>query len=387
MALTLRRWILAALLGCGVTAIAYLPPSQPRYQRFTDFQAFANQDVTPERMREKRIQAHLQGAQHALAIALRRDTLTHLLQRDAPRPGVLPGLLFEGTVPDWARRAILASFDSLWRRLEPKSAEIRMTVVIEARPFEFGARSTYFLPPATDGHTCVATVTPHWQLSRLMRYSTPPTDSFPLQPWLRSGQGPCAFYAAFGRPGPRIEEWLLDREFDLGSEPEWNAPDLRPDWVTSEAIYWNVSFDGIACAGGNRARCRVALFTPDDSFRGRGPPPSGRRTHQQLRGIVSRPRFWDINLFQGSRYLSDLVRTMGTERFDSFWRSPSPVDSAFFHAFGVPIETYTQIWARRQMGRVSVTPALRPQTVLFSLTFAGLMLAGLTLYSIRRQIG
>jgi hypothetical protein len=78
---------------------------------------------------------------------------------------------------------------------------------------------------------------------------------------------------------------------------------------------------------------------------------------------------------------------MGTERFDSFWRSPSPVDSAFFHAFGVPIETYTQIWARRQMGRVSVTPALRPQTVLFSLTFAGLMLAGLTLYSIRRQIG
>jgi len=377
MALNLRRWILAALLGCGATAIAYLPPSQSRYQRWTEFQGFATPYLTQERVREKRIQARLQGAQNALAIALRRDTLTHLLQRDAPRPGVLPGLLFEGTAPDWARRAIQASYDSLWRRLEPKSTEIRMTMVIEARPFEFGASATYYLPPATDGHTCVATVTPDWQLSRLMQYSTPPTDSFPLQPWLRSGQGPCSFYAAFGRPGPRIEEWLLDREFDLGSEPEWNALDHRPDWVTNRDLYWKASFDGIACAGGNTARCRMALFTPAHSISGRG----------ELRGIVSRPWFWDSNLFQGSRYLSDLVRTMGTEQFASFWRSPAPVDSAFFKAFGVPLETYTQTWARRHMGRFSVTPALRPQTVLFGLAFAGLMLAGLALYSIRRQVG
>ena len=108
MALNLRRWVLAAILACGVTAAAYLPPSQPQQQQWAEFQADANRHFTPERAREKRIEADLEEAQNALALTLRRDTRAQLIRRQAPRPHAPPALLIEQsrTMPGWARRAI-----------------------------------------------------------------------------------------------------------------------------------------------------------------------------------------------------------------------------------------------------------------------------------------
>jgi hypothetical protein len=77
---------------------------------------------------------------------------------------------------------------------------------------------------------------------------------------------------------------------------------------------------------------------------------------------------------------------MGADRFGAFWRSPAAVDSSFSNAFGVPLETYTQRWAQRRMRRFHATPAIRLSTVVLSLAFAGAMLTGLCLYSVRRQV-
>ncbi len=387
MALTLRHWILAALLGCGATAVAFLPPSPPRHEPWAEIEAFANQwYLTPERARADRLENYLIAAKTALAITLRRDSLANAIHVRAYRPGASPTLRFDQrwTAPSWMRRAIQTSFDSVWRRVDPKSADVSLTVIIDSRNFDsryFDPYATYFLPPATDGRTCVAAIQPGWQVTRFLQDSTPPTESLPLQPWLQSAFGPCAFYAAFGQPGKNIENWLLDRQFDLASESDWNAPDQGVDSVLMErASNWRTSFDGIACASGDRTRCRAALLTPVDVT-------GGRDTRKNLRGVVSPPWYWELNLPGAERYLSDLVRTMGAERFGSFWRSPAAVDSAFSNAFGVPLETYTQRWARGHMRRFHATPALRLSTVLLSTAFAGVMLTGLCLYSVRRQVG
>ncbi len=323
-------------------------------------------------------------------MTLRRDSLANAIHVSAYRPGASPTLRFDQrwTAPSWMRHAIQASFDSVWRRVDPKSAEVSLTVIIDRHAssldlarggvYEFDQPATYFLPPATDGRTCVVAIQPGWQVTRFLQDSTPPTESLP-QSWLQSGLGPCAFYAAFGQPGKNIENWLLDRQFDLAFESDWNAPDQGVDSVLMErASNWRTSFDAMACASGDRTRCRAALLTPVDVT-------WGRDTRKNFRGVVSPPSFWELNLFS-ERYLSDLVRTMGADRFGSFWRSPAAVDSAFSSAFGVPLETYTQRSARRHMRRFHATPTLQLSTVLLSSAFAGVMLTGLCLYSVRRQV-
>lgn len=378
MALNLRRWILGAILGCGLTAAVYLPPSPPLQPSWTE--GFDRRDLNPERARVQRLESHLRGTKRALATVLRRDSLAQALRSHRYLPNTPPTLRIDRhwTAPVWMRLAIEATLDSVWRHLDPKSAEVGFAIIIDAGRVENNAM--YFLPAATGGHTCVAVVKPSWRLERFMGDSAPPADSLPLREWLQSGLGPCAFYAAFGRPGSHIEDWLLARQFDLATETDWNPVDPRDDATDMQrASYWRTSFDAMACIAGDRARCRVALFTPE-------PTPWGQTTHEDLRGVVSPPWFWTATLFEGGRFLSDLIRTMGAERFGSFWHSPADVDKAFVGAFGVPLETYTQGWGRRRMGRLSAGPAARLSTVLLSIGFAGAVLAGLSLYSVRRQV-
>ena len=379
MALNLKRWILAAIFGCGLTAAVYLPPSPPLQQSWTEGLAYNQWNLSPERARVQRLESYLGSTKRALAAVLRRDSLARAFRSHRYVPDAPPTLQIDQgwTAPIWMRLAMRATLDSVWRQLDPKSSEVGLGIIIDAGSVDNNAM--YFLPLATDGHTCVAVIEPSWRLGRFIGDSTPPADSLPLRAWLQSGLGPCAFYAAFGRPGSRIEDWLLDRQFDFASAPDWNRPDLRDDSPEMQrASYWRTSFDAMACIAGDRARCRVALFTPV-------PAAWGRTTHEELRGVVSPPWFWTTTLFEGGRFLSDLIRTMGAERFGSFWRSPADVDQAFSDAFGVPLETYTQGWARRRMGRLSATP-VRLSTVLLSIGFAGAMLAGLSLYSVRRQV-
>jgi hypothetical protein len=36
--------------------------------------------------------------------------------------------------------------------------------------------------------------------------------------------GPCAYYQAFGRPGPQIDKWMRERGWTLAQRTQWNIP-------------------------------------------------------------------------------------------------------------------------------------------------------------------
>jgi hypothetical protein len=78
---------------------------------------------------------------------------------------------------------------------------------------------------------------------------------------------------------------------------------------------------------------------------------------------------------------------MGRERFQAFWRSAAPPDSAFLAAMGTPIEVWTARWQRERMGALRLGSGIRPLSVLLSLLVVGLCVAGGAYFAGRRQTG
>jgi hypothetical protein len=309
--------------------------------------------------------------------------------RGGTSPDGAPVLTTELRIPEATRHAIDAQLAAVWRDLAPTAPEIAVRVIV----VDLGS-VTQVLPPVTDGRTCIVELPVGWSLRWMVKAKEPPPAD-QLAQWLRQGLGPCAFYAAFGRPGPAVEAWLLDRGFDLGYDMDWVAPPPPGRWYGLDenypatlraALFWmpdsryGGSLDAVACNAGDLRRCRAALFASDTAE-----APGGWR--RAPRGVVNRP-YWLLrsSLYGGSRYLADLVRDAGRDRFETFWRSSLPVDSAFQLGIGVPIETWTARWQRERMGALRPGSGISPLSVLLSLLVTGLFLAGATYLTRRRQV-
>jgi hypothetical protein len=318
-----------------------------------------------------------------------RTALLRAVRAAAPRPGAPPVLVTALKFPPATRRAIEDQLGAIWREIGPTSGDIAIGVVVndQGMPIQI-------LPPATDGHLCAVALPVVWTLRWMLRSPEPPRAD-QLQPWLRNGLGPCAFYAAFGRPGARVEAWLLARGFDLATDMDWidppgpehafdpgvvDAPNLRvrPFWERDDR--YGASLDAVACNAWNLARCHAALFNPDTVVfsreRRRDPP-----------GVITQSWWRSPRLYGGGSYLADLVRAVGRERFQAFWSSPAPVDSAFLAAMGTPIEVWTARWERERMGALPLGSRIRPLSVLLGLLAAGLCVAGGAYFAGRRQTG
>src|SRR5262249_23188246 len=131
----------------------------------------------------------------------------------------------------------------------------------------------------------------------------------------------------------------------LSSDPTW-------------AIRKYISTEGIACLAGERQACRDALLN------GRaGKADSAWRTNVVASSGTTLRAFY---LPQAATRLgpadgwivSEMVRTLGRDRFERFWTSPLPVDEAFRQAAGEDIQTWTQRWAVRTYGPAQVGPIL-----------------------------
>lgn len=381
MALTARRWMLAAVLGCGLMGISYLPPAPPSEDSWAGFVTDEYQaHASFARYRAERLEALVKGAKRRLAIILRRDSLAAAARTLGPAsPDASPALHIDRrATPGWMAQAIQAALDSVWRGLAPGATEIQTSVIVDTTGL--GNPNMYFLPPALGGPVCVVVMGLDWRLARAIKDPVPPGGDLSLQPWLANGLGPCAFYARFGRPGPRIEDWLLDRGLAFAAEPVWTAE--KADSIEDQSYYsWRTSFDAMACVAGDRERCRRSLFPSPAT-------PGARGLRSGIRGVGVFSRWWeDQDFAHEDQFFSDLIRSMGDTRFSAFWRSPAPVDSAFHAAYATSIEAYTQAWAQRRMPRLStISSPLRPQTVVLSLLLAGVFLLWMCFYSLRRQV-
>ncbi len=387
MALSLRHWVLSGALVCAAIAVGNLPPP-------------AERTLPPGAPRLDAVEVPVDRVQ-LLRVALRRNrgaleraaevaALIGRARSAPPSPDDTPALITSLPLAVSTRRAIEDQIRALWRELGPQSPEVVVRFVL----VEYGV-PMQILPPATDGHSCVVRLPLNWPL-RWILHSAEPPSSEQLDAWLREAVGPCAFYAAFGRPGPALEAWLLARRFDLAADVGWAQPaGLRSRYgdptppanarLARALMFWQLddryeSLDAVACQVGDLSRCRAALFPERPIF--------GPRERQDAPGVVLR-WWWETRggLYAGRQYLADLVRAMGRERFQAFWRSHASVDSGFQAAMGMPIEVWTARWQRERMDGLVVGSSVRPGWMLLALFAAGLCVAGSAYLAGRRQVG
>jgi len=395
MASRLKLWVAATLGGCLLIGLALLPPTGAPPGPGT----FRRPASTPERARVDALTREWQETSAALQVATYRESLERALARE-PAPATRGARLLVGPALSASLRvAMAAGLDTVWDRLGLGSGDVRVGVAIlfdatiqqPGTPVRFPLRApAYLLPPASDGHTCLALL-PFSQYTHRELFATAAGVSRRLQAWLASGLGPCAFYAAFGRPGPAVERWLVARRFDLGYEAGWDRPldrrERRAAWMwdfggPEGQSYWAsvyaFDFDGVACAAGRVERCTAALFdTTAAARRGDG---GGL--------LVTTPWWRRRDIVAGDWLLSDLVRERGRERFARFWRSSLPPERAFAAALETPIGEWTRRWQLEILGRpLPVAPSMPPSPALLGILLAGLCVDAVALYSSRRQIG
>jgi len=384
MALTLRHWVAGGALVCAAIAVAKLPPpaERPLPSGAPRLDAF---EVPLDRV--QLLRTALRRNRGALERAAEVADLMSQARAAPPRTDSDPVLVTSLPLAPPTRRAIEDQIRALWHELGPMSPDVTVRFVLVANGV-----TMQILPSATDGRMCVVRLPIDWSLRWMLRSAEAPSVE-QLDPWLRQAVGPCAFYAAFGRPGPVIEEWLQRGGFDLATDVSWahpaavrtrfeSGPSTDAERLARAIMFWQLddrygSLDAVACYAGDVSRCRTALF-----------PTAFPRDRQEPAGVVVR-WWWGRRggLYQGQEYLADLVREMGRERFQAFWSSPAPVDAAFQAAMGQPIEVWTARWERQRMEGLVVRSRIRPMSVLLGLLLAGLCVAATGYRAGRRQIG
>lgn len=324
-------WIGSALLACAAVGFVYVPPrAAPVFAR-----RYREEPLPPYRYRVQELGEAWRSAALELGLLQYRERLRPELERRKALDLAGPALLMDWpNASDSLRRVVAGKLEAEWRYLGLGVSKVSVGVVLaqdrgSAAPDEpslQGNQIAYLLPDSSDRTTCIVL-----QTSTSIR-------------WLRGGVnlGPCAFYAAFGAPGREIGGWLGARDFELAVSPLWKrrrGAD-ESEWLLARGkpwFWWQVyryQANGVACLAGRAERCRLAVIDP--------PQPAGepsRLVTLNQRGPLRPPA-----LAGGTHYLADVVRSVGRERFQRFWNSELPADTALAEALRMPIGEWTRRW-------------------------------------------
>lgn len=378
MALTGRRVLLLASLAAALIAIALLPPSPDWWddgpRRLTD---------TPTRV--ALLDRAIRRAETRARLLTMRDSAAPLLARRPPGGTARPTLVLTDALSPPQRRAVAAAWDSVTADLGPAAAGtgVRLRVLASDAP----EATLYLLPEATGGEGCVVVV----ELGRWRR------DDALIPRLLRRAVGPCAYYHAFGPPGPHIRAWLARSGFHPAQEADWTgthrASRRRADRLAGDAAHlqrvvvavWEGPYldtpEQTSCAAGRLASCAGVLDAAE------GPYHHQRRWPRlETQGVFARQG--PLALWWAPApgfFFADLVHDHGRERFARFWRSSLPVDSAFATAFGVPLDRYVSAWLGGDR-TVRLGSSIRTSSVLLSLLFAVVVVGAGAVLTARRQV-
>ena len=393
MARELRWWLAAALLACGAVAVAYLPPRGAEQQPGLGDAPIRQ---TPARLRAQGLAAQWRAANLALRLPEYRQRLQPELLRRRERDEPGPALLIESSeslVP-LVRERVRPVLDEVSRQLGLGVTKVSVGLVVDPRrhvsakaaatPSQDFASPAYLFPDSSDRTTCVALI-PAWQWTRTPAGMAPATMEY----WLRTGLGPCAFYAVYGAPGRGVREWLARRGYDLARVPLWDRDRAeRPQdsflmYQDGTRWWWRGVYQfpvtAIGCLAGRTTSCRAAVLAGADEWTGDSLP----------RFLDSDPRAWwrGQRLLFSDRYLADVVREVGHDRFLRFWSSTEPVDTALATALKTPVGEWTERWQRRLVPRLPLGPAAPLSATLLGLLLGGAAVMVIALGATRRQVG
>jgi len=293
-------------------------------------------------------------------------------------------------------RYIEAALDTAWQALGLGETKVRVAVVLElAQPRTVADRPTpaegaaYLAPDSTDRTTCIALLPagPYWTRYLLGKREAAYASFGGFAQWLQAGLGPCAFYAAFGTPGKPVRRWLAARNWDvafyLGSHGivggRFSSLDLLGD--SRYSWYWDNVYSfppaTVACLAGRSSGCRAAVLEGSDA----ASPPAGPQVVRPER------RWWRAQrLLPGERYLSDVARDVGRERFQGFWASSLPVDTALAAALKQPVGEWTAQWERRFIAPIPLGPAAPWGATAVALLLGAVAVVAVMLTASRRQV-
>jgi len=387
----IKIWITGAIGGCALIALAYLPPRGAAPSNGPRF--FASQFPAPTAARRRA---------QALAEEWREtDASLHLLEDrqhvtwDSTKLG--PAIIFRGaTLPPGAIRTVEAAADTLWRGLGLGETKVRAALVIALQssggtvegPMPAQNRVAYLAPDSTDRTTCIAFLPANNFWTSVLRMHAP----WHMEPqwlgrWLQSGLGPCAFYAAYGTPSRSVRSWLAARNWDvalyLGTHGIAGERFSSVNFLGDPRYSWY--WDGVyrfppatvACLAGRPDGCRSAVLEgADDGARIAVPE------------IVRLEQGWwrKQRLLPGERFLADVARDVGRDRFQTFWTSPLPVDTALAAALRQPVGEWTERWERRFIQPIRLGAAAPLGATLLALLFAAVAVSAVALVASRRQV-
>lgn len=153
--------------------------------------------------------------------------------------------------------------------------------------------------------------------------------------------GPCSLVARFGRPGPGIDRWLRVHAYAFAAYAAWDSAD-RPLYGTRNV---HLGREGLPvraaqCVMGDGSACREQLgltaANGDEALMERSPV-----------------TFRDFSLggdqlgYVERLFISDMVLSLGPDRFGAFWRSNDEAERAFKAAAGEELSAYTSRWLGR----------------------------------------
>ena len=380
MARELRWWLAGAVVACAIVALGYSSLGGPAPAATARSR---QPQPTAARLRAQALGEQWRAADLAVRLAVYRRRLEPELarRRDSDQPG--PALLVDApdSVPVYTRALVAAALDTVWRELGLGVSKVAVGVVVDFWRFpQTGTDSTpkvpsgsvgYLLPDSTDRTTCVALI-PAWYWTR--------GRTRQLEEWLGRGLGPCAFFARWGVPGKPVRLWMARRHYDLADVPSWG-----PEWSHQPEASWMMDRNtgwfwaavyghpiaAIGCLAGRAPSCRTAVLADT--------PP------KLLDATV---RWWrEERLVQGWRYLGDVAREVGYDRFRQFWNSTEPVDTALAAALKMPVGEWTARWERRFLPRLPLGAAAPLSAAVLGILLGGAAVAVVARGAMRRQVG
>lgn len=384
-----KPWVAVGLTACFVLALAYLPPRGAKSSGKSIFVGQSPQG-TPARQHAQALAEEWRNADAALRLLEDRQGM----KEDAFR--ISPTIIFRGaTPPPNAVRNVETVMDSVWRGLGLGETKVGVTLVIELQrpsgsadsPTPLQDRVAYLTPDSTDRTTCIASLPagPYWTSFLLGKRDTRYFGGFAQ--WLQAGLGPCAFYAAYGTPGRRAGSWLAARNWDLGLY--LGAPGIAGERSSSLALmgdprfswFWDAVYSfppaTVACLAGRRSGCRAAVLA-GAADEGTIPVPNV---------ILVERRWWRVQLLlPGERYLGDVARTVGRNRFLDFWTSEQPVDTALAAALKRPVGEWTADWERGFVRPIRLGPTPPLGAAAIALAIAVLVLIVVAGAASRREV-
>ena len=388
---SLKRWVLVGLVGCLALALAYLPP---RGATSSGKSPFVGQSLqgTPARQRAQALAEEWRNADAALRLLEDRQSA----KRDSLRAG--PTIIFRGvTLPPDAVRNVETVMDSVWRGLGLAETKVRVTLVIELQrpngsadsPTPLQDRLAYLAPDSAHRTTCMAYLPAgsYWTLFILGKRDARHEGFGRFAQWLQAALGPCAFYAAYGTPGRPVQSWLAARNWDIGlylgshgvAGERFSSLTLMGD--PRYPWYWDGVYSfppaTVACLAGRPSGCRAAVLVGA----------AEERTIPIPNVVLVERRWWRAqHLLPGERYLGDVARTVGRDRFLDFWTSGQPVDTALALALKRPVGEWTADWERGFVRPIRLGPTPPLGAVVIAVAIAVLVLTVVAATASRRQV-